>query len=355
MTTRKDYEQDGRAPGPGVRTDGDHNDNGAGEHAARRAAEALTRIARAATHVAQEGQALAEDAAWAASQRQIATAVVGANAERAQHLAEARQQLAEDAQHVAEDVQHRAEEKQHVTEETQRTTAESLRLRTETFAAGAHDLRQPLTSLVGRADLAHTRLADGVDLNPDRAWLTVQLAAVQAAATRLHRAINELDDVVQLVAGGELALRWEPVDVGALARAVAEEFALQRTVLVEAPTAPVLVRGDHNRLDRVLQNLVGNALKYSGPETPVGVRVTQDDAVVIAVHDRGRGIPAAETPHIFERAYRASTARGTAGSGLGLAGAQALMARHGGSITVESAEGVGTTVTLTLPLAPHLA
>jgi len=349
MTMRKDHKQDGRAPGPGpgpvVRTGGDHDDNGAGEHAARHSAEALIRIARAATPVAQDGQALAEDAARAASQRQLTAAVVGASAERAQHRAEARQQVAEDAQH-------RVMKNQHVAEETQRTTAASLRLRTETFAAVAHDLRQPLTSLVARADLAHTRLADSVDLNPDRAWLTAQLAAVQAAATRLRRATDDLDDVVQLAAGGELPLRWEPVDVGALARAVAEEFALQRTVLVEAPAAPVFVRGDYDRLDRVLQNLVGNALKYSEPETPVRVTVTQGAAAVIAVHDRGRGIPAAETPHIFERAYRASTARGTAGSGLGLAGAPALMARHGGHITVESAEGVGTTITLTLPLAP---
>ena len=345
------------------RDHGDHDDNGAGDHAARRAAEALTRIAREATRIAQDGQALAEEAARAASQRQIAADVVGAIAERAQQLAEARQQLAEDAQHLAEDAQHvaeknqhLAEKNQHVAEEAQRSTSASLRLRTETLAVVAHDLRTPLTSLVGRADLAQTRLARGVDLNPDRAWLAAQLAAVQAAATRLRGAIDELDDVVHLVAGRELALMREPVDVGLLARAVAQEFALQRTVVVETPDESVLVLGDRARLDRVLQNLVGNAVKYSPVEAAVAVEVTvaRGDAAVITVRDGGIGIPAAEVPRIFERYYRASTARGIAGSGLGLAGAQAVVARHGGTIAVESAEGAGTTVTLTLPLAAPL-
>jgi len=324
-------------------------DSGARDRAARRAAEALTRIAREATHIAQEGQALAEEAARAATQRQIAADVVGGIAERAQHLAEARQHLAEEAQHLAEETQHLAEE-------TQRTTAESLRLRTETLASVAHDLRTPLTSLVGRADLARIRLAGGADLNPDRAWLAVQLDAVQAAATRLRGAIDELDDVVHLVAGRELTLARESVDMGALARAIAQGFAVQQAVVVEAPDAPVLVMGDRVRLDRVLYHLVGNAITSSPPSAPVEVTVTRDDAAaIIAVRDRGVGIPAAEAPRIFDRYYRPATTRGSAGSGLGLAGAQAIIARHGGSITVESAEGVGTTVTLTLPLAPDVS
>ncbi len=240
-------------------------------------------------------------------------------------------------------------------EETERTTTESLRLRTETLTAVAYDLRTPLTSLIGRADIARTRLAAGADLNPDRAWLAAQLDAVQAAATRLRGAIDELDDVVHLVAGRELALAREPVDVGALARAVAQGFALQHAVVVETPDAPVRVLGDRARLDRVLQNVVGNAVKYSLSETAVTVTVGRDHAAAVAiitVRDRGVGIPDAEVPHIFERYYRASTARGIAGSGLGLAGAPAIVARHGGSIMVDSAEGAGTTVTLTLPLSP---
>jgi len=314
-------------------------DSSAWDRAARRQAEVLTRIAREATHIAQDGQALAEVAARAATEGRIAAEVAREIAERAQRLAEARQRVAEAARAAAE--------------EAERVTTESLRLRSETLAAVAHDLRMPLTSLVGRADLTRKRLDRAPDLNPERAWLAAQLDEVQAAAMRLRGAIDELDDAAQLAAGQDLNLAREPVDVGALARAVAQEFALQRAVAVVAPDTPVLVAGDRGRLDRALQNLVGNAVKYSPPEAPITVTVERGaSAAVIAVRDRGVGIPAAEAPRIFERYYRAATARGIAGSGLGLAGVKAIVERHGGAITVESAEGRGTTVTLTVPLAP---
>jgi signal transduction histidine kinase len=179
---------------------------------------------------------------------------------------------------------------------------------------------------------------------------------IDAATTRLRVAIDDLNDAAHLAVGRELALAREPVDLGELARAVAREFALQRAVAVEAPDAPLLVTGDRARLDRALQNLIGNAIKYSPPAAAVVVTVTRSVAAgVIAVHDRGAGIPAAALPHIFERYYRAATAHGIAGSGLGLTGAKAIVERHGGTITAESAENTGTTVTVTLPLAPDAA
>jgi len=183
-----------------------------------------------------------------------------------------------------------------------------------------------------------------------------QVDEIDAATTRLRVAIDEIDDAAHLAVGRELALAREPVDLGELARAVAREFALQRAVAVEAPDAPLLVAGDRARLDRALQNLIGNAIKYSPPAAAVAVTVTRGvAAAVIAVRDRGVGIPAAELPHIFERYYRAATARGIAGSGLGLTGAKAIVERHGGTIVAESAESTGTTVTVTLPLAPSAA
>ena len=309
-----------------------NGDSGAADRAVREVAEALTRIAQDPARLAREGQALAEEVARAATQRRIAAAIAQGIAERAHRLAEARQRVAEEAARAA---------------------AAAVRLRTETLAAVAHDLRTPLTSLVGRAGLVHDRLARGTDFNPDCAWLGAQLDAVRAAATRLHGIIAELDDVTALAAGRDVEVAREPVDVASLARAVAEGFALQRAVVVEAPPAPVVVVGDRVRLDRVLQNLVGNAIKYSPPDAPVAVTVTRGAGVaVIAVRDRGVGIPAADLPRVFERYYRATTARGIAGSGLGLAGARAIIARHNGSISVESVESAGTTVTLTVPLAP---
>jgi len=321
-----------------------NGDSGAADRAVREVAEALTRIAQDPARLAREGQALAEEVARAATQRRIAAAIAQGIAERAHRLAEARQRVAEEAARAAAAA---------VRLRTETLAAAAVRLRTETLAAVAHDLRTPLTSLVGRAGLVHDRLARGTDFNPDCAWLGAQLDAVRAAATRLHGIIAELDDVTALAAGRDVEVAREPVDVASLARAVAEGFALQRAVVVEAPPAPVVVVGDRVRLDRVLQNLVGNAIKYSPPDAPVAVTVTRGAGVaVIAVRDRGVGIPAADLPRVFERYYRATTARGIAGSGLGLAGARAIIARHNGSISVESVESAGTTVTLTVPLAP---
>ncbi len=323
------------------------------DRVARGVAETLTRIAREATRIAQEGQAIAEEATRAATEGQIAAEVVKGIAEQALHLAEARQHLAEEAQRLAEDAQQVSEKNQKVAEEAERATATSLRLRTETLTNVTHDLRTPLTSIVGRVDLARKRLARGTDLNPDRAWLFAQLDAVRAAVTRLHGATDELDDVAHLITRQESELVRASVDVVALVRSVAQEFALQRPVVVEAPDALVLVQGDRVHLDRMLQNLVGNAIKYSSPAAPVAVAVTRGDAdAVIDVQDRGVGIPVAELPRVFERYYRAATAHGVAGSGIGLSGAKEIVEQHGGTIAVESVEGVGTTVTVILPLAP---
>jgi len=112
----------------------------------------------------------------------------------------------------------------------------------------------------------------------------------------------------------------------------------------------VLVEGDRVRLSRVLQNVIGNAVKYSPAATVVSVEVRDGtDAVRIVVRDRGVGIPADELPHVFTRFYRASTARGIDGTGIGLAGAKAIIEQHGGHISLESVVGEGATVTMTLP------
>ncbi len=125
-----------------------------------------------------------------------------------------------------------------------------------------------------------------------------------------------------------------------------------RAILVDVKQ----LEGDEGRLRRVVQNVVGNAVKYSPAGAPVRVEVRRDDGLaVVAVRDCGVGIPAAELPRIFERYYRASTARGIAGSGIGLSGAQAIVAQHGGTITIESVVGAGTTVTITLPASTAAA
>ena len=113
---------------------------------------------------------------------------------------------------------------------------------------------------------------------------------------------------------------------------------------------------DADRLTRVLENLVANAVKYSPAGSTVVVRVDFEEApngplAVLSVADQGVGIPAADLPHIFERFRRGGNVAGRiAGSGLGLWGSQRIVAQHGGTITIDSAEGSGTTVTVRLPL-----
>jgi len=124
----------------------------------------------------------------------------------------------------------------------------------------------------------------------------------------------------------------------------------ERATVVVTVRAETLVEGDRVRLSRVLQNVIGNAVKYSPAATVVSVEVRDGtDAVRIVVRDRGVGIPADELPHVFTRFYRASTARGIDGTGIGLAGAKAIIEQHGGHISLESVVGEGATVTMTLP------
>ncbi len=225
------------------------------------------------------------------------------------------------------------------------------RVQDDVLSLATHDLRAPLTTMRGRASLALSCLRRGDPLDP--VWLDAQLTAIDAAVDRMLGTIGAVDDAARLRVGETLDLEREPMDVAALARAVTAEGASQRAVTVEAPDAPVTVLGDRARLGRALQNLVSNAVKYSPADTPIRVTVTTcEQAAVVVVRDRGVGIPADELPRITERSYRASTAQGVAGSGLGLYGTKAVIVQHGGTIAVESVAGVGTAVTLTLPLAP---
>jgi len=238
--------------------------------------------------------------------------------------------------------------------EEARVAAEAaVRVRTEILNATAHDLRSPVTAIIGHADLLRIRLQR--DTPPQPEWMLTQSAAIRAGALRINGMVEELLDVARLQTGQELELRLEPVDVGLVVQDVVRARTgaadTSAAVVVDAPTG-LMVEGDRLRLERVVDNLLGNAIKYSTQGTPVTVTARLSaDTVIVTVQDRGVGIPADEAPHLFTPFFRASTSHGIAGIGIGLAGAKAIVEQHGGRITVESVVGVGTTVAIALPAA----
>lgn len=245
-----------------------------------------------------------------------------------------------------------------------REAQDAIRMRDDLLASASHDLKSPLTAIQGQAQLLERRAARVHVPAPERDRLTAGLRTINTVAKRMAAMINELVDVGRLRVGRELVLERHPTDLVALARqmvAEAEATAEGRLLRVEAAVAEVVGDWDAFRLERVLGNLLTNALKYSPAGREVTVRVDRDDDAdgqwaVLAVQDRGVGIPAADQARVFERYFRAGNVLGRIrGSGIGLAGAQQIVAQHGGAIVLESREGVGSTFTVRLPLAPPTA
>lgn len=238
-----------------------------------------------------------------------------------------------------------------VAEEARARAEADVRIRTDVLNAAAHDLRAPVTTIMGHADLLRMRLER--DPPPAADWLRAEAAAMRAGAVRIRTMVEELLDVARLQKGQALDLQIESVDVGALVQDVARPRTTSAhgaaAVMVDAIPG-LVVEGDRARLERVVDNLLGNAIKYSPGGTPIHVEVRPgEDEVIVVVRDQGVGIPVGELPYLFTPFYRASTARGIPGIGIGLAGAKTIVEQHGGHITVESAVGQGTTVTITLP------
>jgi signal transduction histidine kinase len=230
-------------------------------------------------------------------------------------------------------------------------------VRDDFLAAASHDLRTPLASIVSRTGLLQGRLGRTQDLPAE--WLSDQLEAMGEAAQAMLAAVEGITDAARLQMGRELVLRVEAVDLSALVHTIVRTFneasAWSGAAPVEASISDgVLVDGDRARLRRVVENLVGNAVKYSPDGTPVQIEVrATEEGAVLAVRDRGVGIAEDELPHIFRPFYRASTARDVPGVGIGLASAKTIVEQHGGQISVASALGVGTTAVVVLPPPRH--
>lgn len=226
---------------------------------------------------------------------------------------------------------------------------ESERLKDEFFALVSHELRTPLTSIIGYLDLV---LDDGEGLDPDTQRF---LEVVQRNARRLLRLVGDLLFVAQVEAG-QLSLEQHQVDLGQVA-AEAVEAARPRAenngvslVLSAEPARPL--SGDRDRFGQMLDNLIGNAVKFSPDGGHVEVALSDEgNAAILVVRDTGMGIPPEDLDRLFERFFRSSdaTRRAVPGVGLGLTIVKAIVDAHGGTIEVASDPREGTAFTITLP------
>ena len=213
----------------------------------------------------------------------------------------------------------------------------------------AHELKSPLSAVRMSAELLRRRL-DVIGDEQDRGRVQVMLRGLD----RMTDLINSVLDAAAL-GEGKVTLRRQRIDV---VRFVERVVSLWRDlhpevrITLSAPKERLELSIDESRLQQVLDNLLSNAIKYGAEAKCVEIDVGwQAGHVVISVRDHGRGIAAAELPHLFERFHRAETAANGKGHGLGLYIAAALAKLHGGTLRAKSELGAGATFSLMLPTA----
>jgi len=232
-------------------------------------------------------------------------------------------------------------------EELERQRASVLQLnqlKNDLIAVLAHDIKGPLTSIVGFAELLEEGYLEG-DAGRD---------AAKTIRTNAQRLATLANDVLALsrIEHGELEIADEQVDLVELLAGLVETHAGERAITFTKNVDKALVRGDAERLRQVFDNLLRNAIKYSPGGEPVDVALDADgERYDVEIRDRGMGIPAEELPRLFARFSRASNARRAkiAGTGIGLFIVKMIVERHGGTIAVQSAVGEGSTFTASLP------
>ncbi len=185
------------------------------------------------------------------------------------------------------------------------------------------------------------------------------LMTIETSVKKMRTMIDDLLDLAQLQAGQELPFDTSEQNFVALVQRVVQEqqaMTTHHTLVFQTPVAELFVSIDAERLERVVGNLLNNAIKYSpaGGEVLIGLSQEHGEAAnwaVLKLQDAGIGIPAADLSHIFEPFWRANNSKGKIqGTGVGLTSAAQIIEQHNGTITVESEEGMGTLFTIRIPL-----
>jgi signal transduction histidine kinase/DNA-binding NarL/FixJ family response regulator len=219
------------------------------------------------------------------------------------------------------------------------------------LSIATHELKTPLTSLLGYVGILRRRF-DASETATARDRRALQM--IESQGNRLHGLILSLLDLSRLQTG-QLSIDPAPLDLCSLARRAVEELEPildQHTVSLALPPGPLMISGDEQRLEQVIQNLLYNAIKYSPGGGLVTVRLYEREGMVrLVVEDQGIGVPSAALPQLFGRFYRAPNASGRqiGGMGLGLYVVREIMELHGGSVEVESEEGAGSSFILVFP------
>lgn len=229
---------------------------------------------------------------------------------------------------------------------------EAVREREALISIASHELKNPLSALLVYGHVLERRMSRDSRAHP-RDQEAIQVIVEQGE--RLNTMLGELLDISRLD-HDQFTIERTTLDFTDLVqRVVADMQPLfeEHTVVVTIAEGPLVVGGDAGRLAQVVHNLLTNAIKYSPAGSNVEMRVAAvEDQACLSVHDQGIGIPTSAMPHLFQRFYRApnGTAQSVNGLGIGLYVVKEILTRHGGSISVESTEGQGSTFTVCLPI-----
>jgi len=220
------------------------------------------------------------------------------------------------------------------------------RMREEYTALISHDLRAPLTAILGRAQLLLRWLTQhGLAREAESAKIVVE------SSLRMNNMIGALLDRSRTDTVMDVRYR-AAIDLVALVQQMLDQTIAPddgaRVTLDAVPTLRVVV--EVAQIERVIVNLLTNALKFSSRDTPIMVQVYQQATeAIVVITDQGIGIAPKDLPHLFEQHYRAQSVGQIAGNGLGLYGSQLIVEAHGGRLWAESTVGVGSTFTVALP------
>jgi PAS domain S-box-containing protein len=235
----------------------------------------------------------------------------------------------------------------------------ALQVRNVFLSSMSHDLKTPLTTIKGVVQIWQRRSTHAQAI--DVPQLLKGLDLIESATRKMAVMIDDVLDVAQLQSGQELELNISQLDVVTLVQQVAAVLQASTTrhrIQIEAAVPHAVISGDPVRLDRVITNVLTNAIKYSPHGGTITVKVSQEECedktsgfAVIEVTDPGLGIPAADLPHIFDQFRRATNVAGRIlGTGIGLASCLHIVQQHGGTMTATSLEGSGTSFFVRLPL-----